>query len=60
MQVVCGIVGLERHCKLSLVVRQGEDGPRRYVHVGIGNYHLSTARFYERGMLMSTRDAGAK
>jgi polyphosphate kinase len=46
VHVVYGIVGLKTHAKLALVVRKEEDGIRRYMHLGTGNYHPSTARLY--------------
>lgn len=44
--VVYGLSGLKTHCKICLVVRSEEDGIRRYLHMGTGNYNDSTARFY--------------
>ncbi len=44
--VVYGLSGLKTHCKILLVVRREEDGIRRYVHMGTGNYNDSTARIY--------------
>ncbi len=45
--VVYGMVGLKTHAKCLLVVREEEDGLRRYAHIGTGNYNSSTARMYE-------------
>ncbi len=44
--VIYGLKGLKVHSKITLVVRQEEEGIRRYVHLGTGNYNDSTARFY--------------
>jgi len=46
IHVTYGVVGLKTHCKLILVIRQDFNGLRRYVHIGTGNYHPVTARFY--------------
>ena len=44
--VIYGLVGLKTHCKICLVVRREEDGIRRYVHLGTGNYNDATAKLY--------------
>ncbi|MCM1045055.1 MAG: RNA degradosome polyphosphate kinase [Candidatus Gastranaerophilales bacterium] len=44
--VIYGLVGLKTHCKITLVVRREEDGIRRYVHLGTGNYNDATAKIY--------------
>ena len=44
--VVYGVVGYKAHAKMALVVRREEDGLRRYAHLGTGNYHPRTAKFY--------------
>ena len=45
--VMYGVVGLKTHAKIALVVREEEDGLRRYCHIGTGNYNPVTARSYE-------------
>ncbi len=50
--VIYGLVGLKTHSKITLVVRMEEDGIRRYVHLGTGNYNDSTAKLYtDMGLL---------
>ncbi|RRF97005.1 MAG: RNA degradosome polyphosphate kinase [Lachnospiraceae bacterium] len=44
--VLYGLVGLKTHSKITLVVRDDEDGIRRYVHLGTGNYNDKTAKIY--------------
>ena len=44
--VIYGLVGLKTHSKITLVVRKDDDGIRRYVHLGTGNYNDSTAKLY--------------
>lgn len=44
--VVYGLAGLKTHAKVLLVVRRDEDGIRRYLHLGTGNYNDSTAKIY--------------
>ncbi|MDR3265783.1 MAG: polyphosphate kinase 1, partial [Synergistaceae bacterium] len=39
IHVVYGLAGMKIHAKLCLVLRREEDGVRRYVHIGTGNYN---------------------
>jgi len=60
VHVVYGLVGLKIHSKTTLVVREEQDGMRRYCHVGTGNYNPKTARLYEDvGLLTCDPDVGA-
>ncbi|MFL5300755.1 MAG: polyphosphate kinase 1, partial [Anaeromyxobacteraceae bacterium] len=43
------------HCKISLVVRLENGVPRRYVHIGTGNYNALTARLYTDVSLLTAR-----
>lgn len=57
--VIYGLRGLKVHSKITLVVRREEDGIRRYVHLGTGNYNDSTAKFYsDLGLLTCLRPIG--
>ena len=52
-------MGLKTHCKITLVVRREEDGIRRYVHLGTGNYNDSTAKLYtDVGLLTCSEQIG--
>lgn len=44
--VAYGLVGLKTHTKVSLVIREEEDGLRPYYHIGTGNYNAKTAGLY--------------
>ncbi len=46
VHVVYGLIGLKTHAKITLVVRRGRDGLKRFVHLGTGNYNTTTARIY--------------
>ncbi|MDO5424501.1 MAG: RNA degradosome polyphosphate kinase [Eubacteriales bacterium] len=57
--VIYGLVGLKTHSKITLVVRREEDGIRRYVHLGTGNYNDSTAKLYtDCGILTCSEPIG--
>lgn len=45
-QVVYGLVGIQAHAKVCVVVRSEDEGLRHYVHLSTGNYNVDTARAY--------------
>ena len=55
--VIYGLVGLKTHSKIALVVRKEEDGIKRYVHLGTGNYNDVTAKLYTDMGLLTCNDA---
>ncbi len=55
--VIYGLVGLKTHSKITLVVRREEDGIRRYVHLGTGNYNDATAKIYTDLGLLTCNEA---
>lgn len=55
--VIYGLVGLKTHSKIALVVRREEDGIRRYVHLGTGNYNDSTAKLYTDCGIFTCKEA---
>ena len=57
--VIYGLRGLKTHTKITCVIRKDEDGIRRYLHLGTGNYNDVTARFYtDMGLFTCRRDLG--
>ena len=57
--VIYGLVGLKTHSKIALVIRRDDDGIRRYLHLGTGNYNDVTAHFYtDMGLLTCDRAMG--
>ncbi|MFC1757617.1 polyphosphate kinase 1 [Planctomycetota bacterium] len=57
VHVVYGFLDLKTHCKVSMVVREEDDGVQRYVHLGTGNYNPTTAKFYtDMGLFTSNVD----
>ena len=53
--VIYGLAGLKTHCKILLVVRREQDGIRRYLHMGTGNYNDITAVQRHNGIFHAAR-----
>ncbi len=59
VQVVYGVVGYKTHGKMLMIVRREGRRLRRYVHLGTGNYHTFTSRFYtDFGLLSCAPELG--
>lgn len=57
--VIYGLVGLKTHSKITLVVRREENGIKRYVHLGTGNYNDATAKLYtDIGLMTCSETVG--
>jgi polyphosphate kinase len=59
-QVVYGVVGLKTHAKMALVIRRESGKLRFYAHMGTGNYHPTTTKFYTDFGLLTANPALAK
>ncbi len=58
--VAYGLVGLKTHTKLSLAIREEDDGLRAYYHIGTGNYNVKTATSYtDIGLFSCNPELGA-
>lgn len=58
--VIYGLVGVKTHAKIVLVVRRENNGIKRYVHMGTGNYNDATAKLYtDLGLFTANDQFGA-
>ena len=59
-QVVYGVVGLKTHAKMAMVIRREEGKLKLYAHLGTGNYHPTTTKFYTDFGLLTANPAMAR
>ena len=59
-QVVYGVVGLKTHAKMAMVIRREEGKLRLYAHLGTGNYHPTTTKFYTDFGLLTANQTMAR
>ncbi len=57
VQVVYGLMGVQTHAKLAVIVRNEGGTLRHYVHVSTGNYNAEAARSYTDLDLLTANDA---
>jgi polyphosphate kinase len=59
VHVVYGMLNMKTHAKASLVIRKEDSGISLYSHMGTGNYHPKTARFYDDiGIISADKELG--
>ncbi len=56
VHVVYGVPGLKTHAKLLMIVRKEENGIKRYLHLGTGNYNVETAKIYSDVSFLTSDD----
>jgi len=57
VHVLYGVVGYKTHAKVCLILRREENSLNSYAHLGTGNYHPGTARFYtDYGLFTSDKN----
>ncbi|MEY2823959.1 MAG: polyphosphate kinase 1 [Pseudomonadota bacterium] len=59
-QVVYGVVGMKTHAKMALVIRRESGKLTMYAHLGTGNYHPTTTKFYTDFGLLTANQAMAR
>ncbi len=59
-QVVYGIVGMKTHAKMALVIRRESGKLKMYAHLGTGNYHPTTTKFYTDFGLLTANQSLAR
>ncbi len=59
-QVVYGVVGMKTHAKMALVIRRESGKLKMYAHLGTGNYHPTTTKFYTDFGVLTANQALAR
>jgi len=58
--VVYGVVGMKTHAKMALVIRRESGKLKMYAHLGTGNYHPTTTKFYTDFGLLTANQSLAR